>query len=198
MRFTTTNTSARPISVFEARRREALAARAAGWSRADLLWERWADAGCAAFAAGQRARARALLLAAWLVARLLPPGDRRRITARVNVALSARHPDHAALLRAADRWRAAGADIAALPFTALPRSSLYHLRMEARHRDTYVSNARHRLARIADETAETLVALAEGRDAPHRHVGRWKGERPPVFDDRRKILAACLLICGTR
>ncbi len=193
----TTNTSAPRISASEARRREAVQARAAGWTAADLRWERLTEAGVAAFAAGRRTRARALLIAAHWQARAFPPTDRRRATALANLALSARTPDRRRLAEALRLWQSLGADIEAAHIAPVTRSSLYHLRMEARHRDTYLSNARKRLATFATEAGETLAALAEGREAPHRHATRWRGERPPNFDDRRKILAACLLLCGT-
>ena len=53
---------------------------------------------------------------------------------------------------------------------------------------------RTRLRAIARETAEALGALEQGRAPEHRLYERWRGEKPSVFDDTRKFLAAALLI----
>ena len=84
--------------------------------------------------------------------------------------------------------------------TSLParraRSSLFHMRMEAKHWDTYRANMRTRFARFAAEAGDCLEALAEDRPPPHRLRGRWRAEKPGVFDDTRKLLAAALLIAA--
>jgi hypothetical protein len=74
------------------------------------------------------------------------------------------------------------------------RSSLFHLRMEALHWDTYQDNMRTRMRAFAAETAEALAAFERGEASPHRLYERWLGEKPNVFDDTRKFLAAALLV----
>jgi len=91
-----------------------------------------------------------------------------------------------------------GAAIETAQIAPRARSSLFHLRMEARHRATFHANFRRRLTAIAGETAETIAALTAPRGPGHRHFSRWRGEKPPVFDDTRKILAACLLLPDRR
>ncbi len=74
------------------------------------------------------------------------------------------------------------------------RSSMFHLRMEARHRETYQQNMRTRLTAFARETGGALAALEKDEPVSGRFYERWLGEKPPVFDDTRKLLAAALLL----
>ena len=78
------------------------------------------------------------------------------------------------------------------------RSSLFHLRMEARHWDTYRANMDARLAGFARESEACLEAIAKGEAPPHRLYTCWRGEQPSVFDDSRKFLAAALLIAAVK
>jgi hypothetical protein len=66
--------------------------------------------------------------------------------------------------------------------------------MEALHRQTFEANRRRRLAAFVEEAAATLDALAGGAAPAHRHFARWRGEKPPIFDGGRRVVAACLLI----
>ncbi len=172
-------------------------ARASGWSRADLMWERLMEAGCEAFYAGQTARAGRLFFAADALARgRFAKDDLRRATspaARAMVRL-AHGKDAGALIAEAQRgWLVAPDAVATMEIKPRIRSSLFHLRMEAKHRGQYQDNLRTRLGRIADETGETLAHLDSG-EARHRHFARWRGEKPTVFDGTRKVLGAALLI----
>jgi hypothetical protein len=98
--------------------------------------------------------------------------------------------------RALARWAAVPALVATIEPARRARSSLYHLRMEAKHRETYVANQRKRLAGFVAEARLALEALAEGREPPVRLSERWRGEKPPVFDETRKLLSAALLIAA--
>src|SRR5690606_10607913 len=91
-------------------------------------------------------------------------------------------------------WQNAPGQIAAMQIAPRSRSSLFHLRMETKHRDVFYDNMRKRFTRFAAETKETLRGLTAPSAPPHRHFSRWRGERPSVHDDTRKIMAACLLI----
>lgn len=175
-------------------------AREAGWHRADLLWEAVMEQGCRAWRAGDRAAARrAFGRAAW-VAHLLPRGDLRR--AATAAALGVCDSVAGRRARAARHLRLAGrlfdthgdAAVKAMRIAPRARSSLFHLRMEARHRETYHANMRLRLSRFATETREAIAALQAGQTPGHRLYARWLGERPVVYDDTRKVLSACLLI----
>jgi hypothetical protein len=57
---------------------------------------------------------------------------------------------------------------------------------------------RTRLARFVAEADAALAALAAGRPPPAPLFPRWKGAKPPVFDDTRKVIAACLLIASSK
>jgi len=177
-------------------------ARAAGWRRADLVWERCQEAAAAAWSDNRSDEAvalwrRAARIAVWR----MMPGDPRRATSLANLAFADRLRGRDAraarrYARARALWARVPARIAGVEPARRARSSLFHLRMEARHWDTYRDNLRTRMARFAEESAEALAALAAGRPSPHRLAGRWRAEKPPVFDDTRKLLAAALLIAG--
>ncbi len=200
MNFTTTNMSAPRIWGFDRGDAEMRLARQSGWTRADLVWERLMEAANTAIIDGNGP------LAAWylrlsdgLAGLRFARGDPRRATAAAGRALMlyrAGKPERAALLqrRALDEFQNAAEFIRAMQISPRARSSLFHLRMEALHRDTYHDNLRIRLGRIAGETRESLALLTAPTSSGHRHYARWRGEKPSVFDDTRKILAACLLL----
>lgn len=196
---TRTSMSALRIWGFERGDIDLQRARRAGWRRSDLIWERLMEAANLAWAEGHGARARRLFRLAGLIADArFDRGDPRRATAPGALAMiHARQgrPGAARRLRrrALRAWDGVDAFIATLEIRPRARSSLFHLRMEARHRETFHENLRTRLRAFAAETRETLQA--DGAPAAgHRHHGRWRGEKPGVFDDTRKLLAACLLL----
>ncbi|GAB4281961.1 MAG: hypothetical protein Kow0058_00240 [Roseovarius sp.] len=191
-----------PILGFDTRDAEARAARAAGWRRGELMWERLQERGNACFDAGDGAgAARAWRRAWWLGLILFDRGDPRRATGLANLA----HVDRLAgrEARARRRFAAAlrmwgGVDdfIAGMSIARRGRSSMFHLRMENRHWDTYCENLRRRMRAFAAESAGALHALANGEPVQCRLSRRWRGEKPAVFDDTRRFLAAALLIGG--
>ncbi len=174
-----------------------LLAQRSGWTRADLMWERLMEAGNEAYCAGRMSRAARLFFCADALARgRFAPADLRRATApaaRAMVRL-AQGKDASALLALAHKgWQVAPAAVADMEIRPRIRSSLFHLRLEAKHRGQYQDNLRLRLGRITDETGETLAQMSSGA-VHHRHFSRWRGEKPTVFDGTRKVLAAALLI----
>lgn len=194
----TTSTSGRPI--WGSDRATRAAARAAGWSRADLQWERLMEGACGAWSAGQGARAALLFRTARLLARArFARDDRRHATVSANLGLIALSRGQGArgrrhLERALRAWDRAAPDLERLRTAPRSRSSMFHLRMEARHRETFQANLALRMGRFAAETRETITLRLAGKPTPHRHLTRWRGEKPPYFDDTRWFLAACLLI----
>lgn len=188
----------------EQKARNANAARAAGWSRSDILWERLMEGGNNAYLAGDIAGARSTFCRADLLSRLaFPSTDLRRATAAANLALLATGDGRSGRAwrhqrRALDVWEHAPEAIMALNIAPRARSSLYHLRMEVRHRETFHKNLRARFSRFAEETYEALNNLTDAPPLPHRFHSRWRGERPCVYDDTRKFLSACLLIIDPR
>ncbi|MEC5322225.1 hypothetical protein VQ044_17565 [Aurantimonas sp. C2-5-R2] len=206
MNFTTTTMSAPRISVSDAaasdekRNREEKAARAAGWRRADLRWERLQEDAEAAWRSGDADQAirlwrRARRLAFWRFRR----SDPRYATSLANAALAERLSGqearaHRLYARARGLWSGADSFIAGMRIARRARSSLFHLRMEAKHWDTYQQSTRTRMKAFAREAAEALAALERGEPPVCRLHDRWRAEKLPVFDDPRKFLAAALMI----
>ncbi|SMD08095.1 hypothetical protein [Primorskyibacter flagellatus] len=196
----TTNTFGRRIWGFDRSDAEMKMARAAGWSRADLVWERLLEAGNLAWAEGVQAKAASRFRQADLLTRLcFDRNDLRRATCHANlslIAMAGNKPHRAALhqARALQIWKTAASQIATMNVAPRSRSSLFHLRLEAKHRDTFHDNMRKRFSNFAAETEETLRMLTAPAPSRHRHFSRWRGERPNVYDDTRKIMGACLLI----
>lgn len=173
---------------------------ASNWSRADLVWERLTEAAHEAFSGGDLRRTGRLLVGADWIARLFfDADDLRRANTAANRALLARRKGQrlraeAYQMRALALWRGAGARIDRLEFRPRSRSSLFHLRMEALHRDQFHANMRTRYSRIADETEQALRQLTERAPSARPFFARWRAEKPPVFDDSRKFLAAALAL----
>ncbi len=200
----TTSMCAQPISASEPDpyERDLKAAKAAGWRKVDLDWERLQEAGLAAWRAGDEATA----IAKWRKARRLAfwrfrRRDPRYATSLANAAMAARlHGNetkaHALYTQALVIWRRVPAQIETLELARRARSSMFHLRMEARHWDTFLANQRKRIAGFVADAHAALDALKDGRQPDCRLYERWKGEKPPVFDDYRKMLAAALLIAA--
>ncbi|MBI6628881.1 tetratricopeptide repeat-containing protein [Pontibaca salina] len=180
--------------------REMQAARAAGWTRADLVWERLMEAGNRRYCEARIAKSAALFRQAEILARLaFERSDLRRATSAASLARIAMHNGDLSRAQKLQRralciWRNAPEQIAAMKIAPRSRSSLFHLRMEVKHRDTFHDNMRIRFSRFAAETEETLRTLTAPTAKPRRHFSRWRGERPGMYDDTRKIIGACLLI----
>lgn len=204
MNFTTTNMFGPHIWGFKSADQDMRIAREAGWLRSDLVWERLMESANQNWADANHHKAARQFWQADMLARLFfDPADLRCATTAANraiVAQSRSHMDQADKFqkKALKIWRGAVQTIADMKVAPRARSSLFHLRMEALHRDTFHDNMRTRFERFAGETGETLQTLTDGADPKHRHFSRWRGERPSVYDDTRKILAACLLIIDRR
>ncbi len=175
-------------------------ARQAGWRRSDLAWEQLQEKGNDHFNSGDAdAAVRAWRKAGWIALFCFRRSDPRRSTTLANLALADRLSGREArarrrYARARRVWHGVDVFIADMQIARRARSSLFHLRMEARHWDTYQNNIRTRMTAFASETAEALRALEHGKQPECRLYGRWRAEKPAVFDDTRKLLAAALMI----
>ena len=180
---------------------ESRSALAAGWRRADIEWERVELAALEAWAAGDRVAAAALWRRGWRFARWrFAADDPRRATALANAGLAdlARGRPRRGTRRLGEArrlWAAVPDWIGRAEIQPLARSSLFHLRMEARHRATFTENARRQLLAHATEGADRLDRLASGAGT-ETGPDRWRREKPPAYDDRRKLMAAILLLGG--
>ncbi|MEX0305529.1 MAG: tetratricopeptide repeat-containing protein [Leisingera sp.] len=199
MSFTETNTSAPRIWGFKADP-EMRVALESGWSRSDVIWERLMERALAQAGEGRtRKGLRLFRLADFLARAAFPALDLRRAAAPANLAVlqfraGALEEAERLQARALQVWGGAPEQVEKMLIAPRSRSSLFHLRMEALHRDTYHSNLKTRIGAIAAETGETLRCLTSGWPVGHRHVRRWRGEKPVVFDGTRKVLGACLLL----
>ena len=181
----------------EGLRREAAAARAAGWRRSEIWWERLQARAKARQSAGDLdAAARCWMLAHGLGLILLSREDPRFACGLANAAAAARHRGR---LRAAEErhrracqlWRSVPAWVEKIRPAPRARSSLFHLRLARRHAETYRKNLRAKLREQVEEATASLEASA--LEAPGAKP-RWIRERPPIFDDTRRLLGACYLM----
>ncbi len=198
----TTTMSAPRIWGFDRSDPEMRAALASGWRRRDLWWERLQEHANAALLDGQILKAARYFRRAYWLSRLGFAGDDpRRATSLANAAFASRLFGSS---RSADRhyaaaialWSTAPSMLETLTIRPRARSSLFHLRMEVKHWDTYQNNMKTRLGKFIDETSQSLDALSSGKNPPHRLYARWRGEKPAAFDDTRKLLGACLLVAS--
>ncbi len=176
----------------------------AGWSEADLAWEMAAERAAEAIEQKDRKRAKDEAGQALRLARAeFEPIDPRLGTSLANFGLCLHVCGHqegvGPLFREAlDVWRRGDPWITRMDAPRVARSSLFHLRMEALHRDTYRARWQQRWAEIAAEARarlEVLNASAEAPGAPAPDAfTRWRRERPAMLNDTRKLMAAGFLL----
>jgi len=195
-------TSELPILASESEDTEMRAALTAGWARYDLRWERLQEQGNTCFEQGNLAgAARNWRRASWISFFRMSLRDPRRATSLANLALLDRQAGREARARkryakALSLWSCAPDYIGSMTVARRARSSLFHLRMETLHWDTYQDNLHTRYRAFAAETAGALDAMSRGEPATCRLFGRWRGEKPSIYDDSRKFLSAALLVGG--
>ena len=131
------------------------------------------------------------------------PGDPRLGTSLANYGLCLRFAgdagSHEALFREAhDVWRRADAWIARMDAPRVARSSLFHMRMEARHREIYRERWLKRWKEMADEATARVAALSDPADIQASTatdaLARWRRECPAMLNDTRKLMAAAFLL----
>ena len=176
----------------------------AGWSEADLAWESTAERMVEAISKKDYVRAKEEAGQALRIARAdFEPIDPRLGTSLANyglcLSLSGDSQGVASLfLKAVEAWRRADPWIARMTAPRVARSSLFHMRMEALHRETYRARWQQRWRELADDAIKRLESL----DAPEATAGpptddilaRWLRERPAMLNDTRKLMAAAYLL----
>ena len=140
----------------------------AGWSEADLSWEAAAEQTADAVAQEDYARAkdeagRALQLARSEFETIDPRLGTSLANYGLCLHLSGDNGIAPLFCEASEVWRRADPWIARMDAPRVARSSLFHMRMEVRHRDAYRARWQERWKEIATEARSRLVAL----DAPH-------------------------------
>lgn len=179
---------------------------AAGWSEADLAWEQAAEAVAEALAANDVALAKQEAGNALQMAREnFDAIDPRLGTSLANYALglaAAGGEGVAPLLgEAREIWRGTGRWIARMDAPRMARSSLFHMRMEARHRATYRARWQERWDEMAAEAKHRLEAAtaspAVSGEAAATALARWRRERPAMLNDTRKLMATVYLLLAS-
>jgi hypothetical protein len=176
----------------------------AGWSEADLDWERAAEGAAEAAARGDLALAKDNAGEAVRIARAsFETIDPRLGTALANFGLCLNVSDGKdAGTRlfgdALDVWRASGPWVVRMDAPRMARSSLFHMRMELLHRETYRARWQIRWREMAEEAKERLATLksSPGDLGPGaaEALARWRRERPAQLNDTRKLMAATYLL----
>jgi hypothetical protein len=179
---------------------------AAGWREADLDWERHTLEALADLGEGREQEALDGIRKALYVARThFAKGDPRLAASLTNqaAALAAADPPAATgvIVKAAlEAWGDCEGAIAGMNPPRRARSSLFHLRMEQRHRETYSERWRdesqQRLADVRAGFAEAEALMLVGRAEARERIALWQRERPPALDDSRKLLAAVILLAA--
>jgi hypothetical protein len=179
---------------------------AAGWSEADLEWERLTEAALSDLAAGRKSEAVKGFGKALRLARTDLASDDPRLAASLC--------NHAAAMTAAGEgamtgqirasaiqaWAGCESWIDKMTAPRTARSSMFHLRMERLHRPAYEERWREKgrelLAGLRTEIgALEKPVLIEPMEAGER-VARWRRERPVSLSDPRKLLAAVILLAA--
>lgn len=179
---------------------ERAAALAAGWRIADLDWEQKQER--AAMLADKDATSASTLWTESLqIARANFDADDPRLgTSFANAACAISHDGDAdMLLQSARRiWAQSPSWIDRVKPEWVARSSPHHLRMELKNRGIYEANARRKLHDFAAAVRlQVELPPATENGAAFRRLARWRIEKPPIFGDSRKLLAAgCLLMTG--
>ena len=147
----------------------------AGWSEADLAWEATAERTAEAVAREDHTKAKGSAGEALQLARAnFASNDPRLGTSLANygicLSLSGRSEDSMFLFREGlDVWRQSPGWIAHMEAPRMARSSLFHMRMEARHRSTYRARWQERWREIAAEATARSEALIVSPGVRSRH-----------------------------
>jgi len=177
---------------------------AAGWSEADLEWERLTETAVAALAAGRGGDAFEAFGQALRLARTELGADDPRLAASLsNQAAAMTAAGEGAMTgqvraSALQAWAECERWIGRMTAPRTARSSLFHLRMERLHRPAYEERwrvkGRELLAGVRTQigTMENLVLVDAG--AADACVSRWRRERPVGLNDPRKLLGAVILL----
>ena len=194
--------SSGPISVAESWSLQELLN--AGWSEADLNWETALRDGVLACGDGDNASGLLSFGTCVQLARAHFEADDPRLgTSLANFGSCRRAVDQAAgtedLLREATGvWAGCDGWVDRLTAPRSARSSMFHMRMEQLHRDTYEERWRIKWRELVDEARERMDALHDCKQCSASDaqacVARWQRECPAMLNDSRKLMAAVILL----
>lgn len=174
----------------------------AGWSNAEVIWEQIQEAGAECERSDERPEATELWRGALDLAREhFPLGDLRLAASVANLAVAERWAGNLAAAEgmfeeALSLWDSGGEWVDALRPVARARSSTFHLRLESKHPGAYDRFPRERYRMLAREGRAVLVSRRDGHPDESDRLGRWRRERPPGFNDWRRLLGAVLLVAA--
>jgi hypothetical protein len=168
------------------------------WTAADADWERLQVAAAEAFAAHDLVGAAASWAAALRVARAdFAADDPRLATSLANYATAVREKGEPVPARlweeALEIWDQAPAWLARQRFAPRARSSVFHLRLEAKHGGAYDENLLRRAEAVVGEARAASAALAGGAPA---QTPNCRAFRSAPLDAMRKVLAAAHLLAA--
>lgn len=157
------------------------------WTEADAAWEELQRRAAAGGSLARTCRAEALRLAQ--ARGFGRPGDPRRATSLVHAASAADGEPRGELLRrACAAWTLALGWVDGMALPPRARSSLFHLRLEAKHPGAYAAAQRERLKARLLLARSWTEALARGDPLPPKPpAGRPEGLPP---GDLRRLEAA--------
>ena len=171
------------------------------WTDADADWERLQVGAAEAFAAHDLAAAAQSWAGALRTARAsFAADDPRLATSLANYATALRQKGEPVSARlweeAREIWDAAPAWLARQRFAPRARSSLFHLRLEAKHGGAYDANLRRRAETLLHAARAACATLAAGAPArpPDRAVFNTFLSAPR--DAMRNMLAAAHLLAA--
>lgn len=177
---------------------------AAGWTEADLEWERLSEQALADLSEARDDEAFAAIREALFLARRHFKADDPRLAASLTsqaAAVAAADPqaDVDVIVRSATAaWSACDRMVEAMSAPRRARSSLFHLRMERLHRDTYQERwrdeGRRQLAQVRSSLAAADTPRLIGPEEARARLAHWRRERPAALSDPRKLGAAIALL----
>jgi hypothetical protein len=166
------------------------------WTDADADWERLQVVAADAFAAGDLTSAVATWAAALRTARASFEADDPRVaTSLANYATALHEKGDPVPVRlwqeALEIWDKAPAWLARQRFVRGARSSMFHLRLEAKHPGAYDVNLRRRAETLLRAARAATAKLAAGQAPDRAAVQAIRGAR---HDAMRKVLGAAHLL----
>ena len=178
------NTSAVPTS--EAREN------LSGWRLGDELWVDWMAGARAAWLDGDRTHAAACCRQAGVMASGFAPDDPRRAATAHAHALMISGPGaaEAGLAAALEAWQAAGPWVERMAPGVRARSSLFHLRLESKHRGVYPGIARQRCRKMLQAGMSLVEAERAARRGDRQAMETALACRRDAFGHRESAAAA--------
>ena len=171
------------------------AALVAGWLPHDIEWECREEAAVTHCINGEHEQAAALWHTALQLAQTHFADDDPRLgcaLANAANAAAADGEDDDLLRQAQEVWQHSPMWIDRILPATTARSSVHHFRMVQKNRAAYQTQIRRRLHDAAAHARALLDRQIEKSAADQ--LALWRKEKPPVFNDSRKLLAACYLM----